>query len=255
MFDKARSITDLRRKLSLNQPSVGSWLQIPSSATAEIMASSGYDWLAVDLEHGSISTSQLPDIFRSIELNDCLPFARVASHSFFHLQAALDAGAAGLIIPNVRTLDDINFLSSYVNWPPQGTRGVGFSRANLYGQNFDYYKSFNQSIFLVGMIEDYNVIPHLSSMLSMRKLDAILIGPYDLSATLSVTGCFESEIFLSAIDTVFSICRQFSVPCGFHIVDIDPTALLQKISNGYLFNAYSIDSLFLAKSSSRPLIN
>lgn len=255
MIDKSQLISQLRCRLSSHKPSIGSWLQIPSSATAEIMASSGYDWLAVDLEHGSFSTSQLPDIFRSIELYNCLPFVRVSSHSFVDLQCALDAGAAGLIIPNIVSLEDVNYIYCYANWPPAGKRGVGFSRSNLYGKNFKYFQSFNQSIFLVGMIESSEALDKLPLILESRKLDSILIGPYDLSASLSITGSFNSPKFKSAIDTIFNLCKKYSTPCGFHVVEPSPSSLYEKIDSGYLFNAFSIDSLFLSNFSNCPSLD
>ena len=249
MIDKGSAIEKIRERLQRKDCSTGSWLQIPSSATAEIMAASGYDWLAVDLEHGSISISQLPDLFRSIELYDCLPFVRVASQSFDQLQSALDAGAAGLIIPNIKSVEEVIEIHSKCNWPPKGNRGVGFSRANMYGEKFELFKSFNQNIFLIGMIENKQAIEELPKILSKRLLDGILIGPYDLSASLGVTGETKNVSVERAVNRIKEICNEYNTPCGFHIVENKKEELTMKIREGFLLNAYSIDAIFLAKSA------
>ena len=233
-------------RLQRKDCSTGSWIQIPSSATAEIMAASGYDWLAVDLEHGSISISQLPDLFRSIELYDCLPFVRVASHSFDQLQSALDAGAAGLIIPNVNTEEEVIEIYSKCNWPPKGNRGVGFSRANLYGEKFQLFKSFNQNIFLIGMIESKQAIDELPKILSKRHF-GILIG-YVIRGVPGVTGEKERSVE-GAVSRIKEICERYNTPCGFHIVENKREELTTKMKEGFLLNAYSIDAIFLAKSA------
>ena len=77
-MNKTEALNNIRKKLSENKPTIGSWIQIPSNSNAEILGDAGYDWIAVDMEHGSISTSQLPDLFRALELNSTLPLVRLA---------------------------------------------------------------------------------------------------------------------------------------------------------------------------------
>ena len=135
-MDKILALEKIRDKLKSNKPSIGSWIQIPSSSFSEIFGDSGYDWLAVDMEHGSIDNCQLPDIFRSIELGNTLPLVRVANPNMKNIKLALDSGAGGIIAPMVESSDHLKNIISYASWPPNGIRGVGFSRSNLYGKNF-----------------------------------------------------------------------------------------------------------------------
>ena len=131
------NIIRIRQKLSENRPSIGTWQQIPHASISEILGESGYDWVAVDMEHGSISIDQLPDLIRAIELGGTLPLVRIAESKSKDCKQALDAGAGGVIAPMIESADQLNTIRASCCWPPAGTRGVGFSRANLFGKYFD----------------------------------------------------------------------------------------------------------------------
>ena len=251
-MNKSDKIREVRQNLHQGNTSIGSWMQISSGAVAEIMGDAGYDWIALDLEHGAFSLEKLPDIFRALELGGCLPLVRIAQQSAKDCKHALDCGAAGVIVPNIKSASQLQKIRNNIAWPPSGTRGVGFSRANLYGKNFLKYQEEAQSPLLIAMIEDAEAISNLTEILGVEGLDAILIGPYDLSASLGLTGDFNNTHFLSAIDTVRVKCIENSVPMGVHVVDPKPTDLREKIKDGYQFIAYGIDSVFLNESSMCP---
>ena len=139
MYDRRALINGVRKKLNNGLPTVGTWMQLPSTAVGEILGKAQYDWVVVDLEHGSMDVSQLPDIFRSIELGNSLPLARIATSSLKDAKNALDAGSGGVIVPMVESAQQLREMVNYCCWPPTGKRGVGFSRANLFGNNFQEY--------------------------------------------------------------------------------------------------------------------
>jgi 2-dehydro-3-deoxyglucarate aldolase len=251
-MNKLESIAILRSKLLSGNFSIGSWIQIPHASVAEIIGQSGYDWAAVDLEHGSISTHQLPDLFRALELGGTLPFARLAEGTSKDCKQALDAGAAGVIVPMIESSEHLMGIRDACRWPPAGNRGVGFSRANLFGRNFDSYSSEAQAPFLVAMIEHHRALKDLDKILKVSGLDAILIGPYDLSASMGITAQFEHPDFIASIAKIQTLCYENSIPCGIHIVDPNPRDLRSRIDEGYRFIAYSIDSVFLNKSCINP---
>ena len=102
-MNRLKKIQSIRKSLAENMPSVGSWMQIPHASVAEIMGQAGYDWVAVDMEHGAIAVHQLPDLFRALELGGTLPLARLAQGHTKDCKQALDAGAGGVIVPMVET--------------------------------------------------------------------------------------------------------------------------------------------------------
>lgn len=248
-FDK---ILAVRAKLHGLQVSLGSWMQLPHASVAEIMGQSGYDWVAVDLEHGSIGTQQLPDLFRALDLGPSLPLVRLASGGPVACKSALDAGAGGVIVPMVETAGQLESIVAACRWPPAGTRGVGFSRANLFGRHFEAYGREAQQPLVVAQIEHVRAVGNLRGILRVPGLDAIMVGPYDLSASMGLTGRFDHPDFKAQIDIVRAAAREAGIASGLHVVDPSPEALEKAVSDGFRFIAYSIDAVFLAKACRAP---
>ncbi len=230
-------------------------MQIPHPSIGEILGKAGYDWVAVDLEHGSIATSDLPNLFRAIELGGASPFARVAQGKMKDVKAALDAGARGLIIPMVQSAAQLEEVIAECLFPPAGKRGVGFSRANLFGKNFDQYVAqINEQLVIVAQIEHIDAVKDLDNILANPRLDAIMVGPYDLSASMGITGQFQHPEFVKAMNAVRTACEKRKFPAGVHVVTPNPTELKNKIIEGYKFIAYSIDGTFLHLSATCPAL-
>ena len=163
-MDKLAKIKSIRNKLINNIPSVGSWLQIPHPTIAEIFGKNNYDWIGVDLEHGSISINDLPDIFRAIELGGTLPLVRLSRDNHELGKKVLDAGAAGVIVPMVTSEKDIKDLIESLSWPPNGTRGVGYSRANLFGREFDNYNELEDILKNTSINSEIVMVPAFTGL-------------------------------------------------------------------------------------------
>ena len=252
-MNRLEAITTLRKKLDSAGHSIGSWIQIPHSSIAEIMGQAGYDWVAVDMEHGAIAVNQLPDLFRALELGNTLPLVRLAQGHPKDCKQALDAGAGGVIVPMVESEEQLVLVRDACRWPPAGNRGVAFSRANLFGKHFDSYILEAQQPLLVAMIENVKGVKRLESILKVEGLDSILIGPYDLSASMGITSQFEHPEFIVVIDKIRAACEAANIPCGLHVVEPSPDQLKQKLMDGYRFLAFSIDTVFLNNAAIRPI--
>ena len=175
-MDRLNKIKTIRENLAKGRSSIGSWIQIPDSSIAEIMGQSGYDWVAVDMEHGSISLCQLPDLFRALELGNTLPLARIAQGDAKDCKQALDAGAGGLIIPMVKSPEEVEFALKASKYPPQGKRGVGLARAQNYGENFDEYNDWQKNnIEVIIQIEHIEAVNNLEKILSVEGISGIFI--------------------------------------------------------------------------------
>jgi 2-dehydro-3-deoxyglucarate aldolase len=243
--NRLEAIRKVRAKLRADQTSVGSWMQIPSASVAEIMGQAGYDWIAVDLEHGAIGVQQLPDLFRAIELGGTLPLVRVARGDVTDCKHALDAGAGGIIVPMVESAAQLEAVRAACQWPPAGTRGVGFSRANLFGKHFEAYREEAQAPLLVAMIEHERAVAGLEGILAVRGLDAILIGPYDLSASMGLTAQFEEPRFVATLARIRAGAAKARIPCGVHVVAPSRAMVDQRSAEGFRFIAHGIDAQFL----------
>lgn len=244
-MNRIENLRNLRAKLNRGGCSIGSWIQIPHPSVAEIMGRSGFEWVAVDMEHGSIAVHQLPDLFRALELGGTLPLVRLAQGHAKDCKQALDAGAGGVIVPMIESAEQLAFVRDACRWPPAGSRGVGFSRANLFGKDFEAYREEAQSPLLVAMIENRRALEQLDAILAVPGLDALLIGPYDLSASLGTIAQFEHPDFTGAMQSILSRARNSGVPVGIHVVEPSRMQLDRRVAEGYRFLAYSIDSVML----------
>jgi 2-dehydro-3-deoxyglucarate aldolase len=253
-MNRLTAIQAIRTKLRGGGHSIGSWMQIPHPSVAEIMGQAGYDWVTVDMEHGAVAVHQLPDLFRALELGNTLPLARIAQGQPKDCKQALDAGAGGIIVPMIESAAQLIVVRDACRWPPAGTRGVGFSRANLFGKNFEDYRTEAQAPLLVAMIENHSAVAELEAILSVDGLDAILIGPYDLSASMGLTAEFDHPDFCATMEKIRTFAAAKSIPAGVHVVATSPVQLQQRLGEGYKFIAYSIDSVFLQTGCDFPLV-
>ena len=236
----------IKDKLKRGKFSIGSWIQLPEPAVVEIMAEAGFEWLAVDMEHGSISIETLPNLFRAMEKSGCIPFVRLSENNVVTIKRVLDAGARGLVVPMINCKEDAEKAIRAAKYPPQGIRGVGFSRANLYGAKFnDYLKKINEELIIILQIEHIRGVEKIEEILSVPGIDGYMIGPYDLSGSMNLTGQFDHPDFKKAIRKVFKSAKEHNIAAGIHIVQPRIGELKQRIKEGYGFLAYCLDSVFL----------
>lgn len=258
------NIKSIRAALAQDKPTIGTWLQFPSSEVAELLARAGYDWVAADMEHGTFGRTGLTDIFRAIECGGAAPFARLAEASRLQIKSALEAGAQGLIFPMIESRAQLNAAISWATYPGyddgrlpeeplRENRGVGFCRANAFGTQMEsYMKERASRVFLVAQIEHIRAVEHLEEILSHPRLDAIMVGPYDLSGSMGLTAQFEHPDFQAAMRRIHEVCRRHRPLMGLHIVQPDPAELARQVEQGSRFIAYGIDSVFLWNGARRP---
>ncbi len=249
-------LNSLRSILKAGKTSIGSWLQINSADVAELMAQAGYDWIVVDMEHGAFSSTDLPAIFRAIECGGAIPFVRLREVAKAPIKSALDAGAKGLIFPHIESYEQLDFAIKQASYPHHGgERGFGYCRANTYGKHFENYSTnLAYNIFFVAQIEHINAVNNLEKILSHTKLDAIMVGPYDLSGSMNIVGDFDNLEFASVMKQIESLCKSKNIPMGIHIAKPDPQALAKYVNDGYTFIAYGIDSVFLWQGATKPTV-
>ena len=246
---------DIRAKMKTGA-TIGSWLQIPSPDVAEIMGRAGYDWVAVDMEHGLFTRTGLADICRAIELGPCVPFARVAQATKNDIKGALEAGAQGLIFPMIESRAHLDDAISWAHYPDQGgSSGVGFCRANMYGKDFAAYREgAAKELILVAQIEHIRAVEELPHILAHPRLDAIMVGPYDLSGSMGLTGRFDHPDFIAVMQRIRETCARHGANMGTHVVEPDPAELAQCVKQGYRFISYGMDTRFLWRSVQRPAV-
>jgi 2-dehydro-3-deoxyglucarate aldolase len=236
----------MNKKEFFKELRLGSWIQIGHPAVAEIMASAGFDWLAIDLEHSAISLRETEDLIRIIELKRVKPFVRLSSNNPEQIKRVMDAGAHGVIVPMVKTHEDVEQAVRAVKYPPNGSRSIGLARAQGYGASFDDYFDWQQdNSIVVVQIEHIDAVRNLPEILSVPGVDAYITGPYDLSGSLGMPGRFDAPEFLDAMARIEDVAKKYGIPGGAHIVEPDPVELRRKIEGGNRFIAYGVDTRML----------
>lgn len=236
----------LKSKLHKHELSVGSWLTIPHQAVIEILATAGFEWLVIDMEHSPISIETTMNLIGHIQGNGIQALVRVSKNEEVIIKQVLDAGADGVIIPMVKNKEEAIQAVNYVKYPPIGKRGVGLNRAQKYGTAFDTYKDWvaKEAVIIV-QIEHIEAVENLDDILGVDGVDGIIVGPYDLSASMGYPGDYDREDVKAALDKIDVITKEHQKPLGFHVVDSNHEKIVEKIQKGYSFLAFSLDFFFL----------
>ena len=242
----------LRALWADGQTAINGWLAISNSFSAEVMAHQGWDSLTIDLQHGVIDYSALVPMLQAISTTATVPIVRVPWLEPGILMKALDAGAYAVICPMVNTREDAQKLVAYTSYAPNGTRSFGPVRATLYG-GADYAENANATVVRFAMIETAQALDNLDSILSVEGLDAIYIGPSDLSLSLGCTPTFDDvdPPVAQAIAHIAERAKAHGVVAGIH--NGRPDVAQARVALGYRFVTLGSDARLLAAGSQQLL--
>ncbi len=235
----------LKSKLSAGDLTVGGWAMIGHPASVEIMARSGFDWVAIDLEHTATDMACAEDMIRAADCGGAPALVRLTNNDENLIKRVMDAGATGIIVPMVETPDDAKAAVSALYYPPKGKRGVGLARAAKYGapDGFkDYQAWLSSEAVCIVQIEHINAVKNAEAILSVEGVDGYMLGPYDLSASMGLTGDLDHPEVLAAMDKVRETAKTLGKPGGLHVVEPDEKRLKEAAESGFTFIAYSIDT-------------
>ncbi len=238
---------DLRARLRGGELMFGTMLTLPEPAVAEILADVGFDWLFVDAEHGPLETAELAGILRAASRRvPCI--VRVAAAAEVPIKKALDLGAAGVIAPQVNSAEQAADVVRFARYAPEGGRGVGLARAHGYGMAFKgYVARANDEIAVIVQAEHVRAVDQIEAIVRVPGIDAVLLGPYDLSASLGKMGRVDDPEVLAAIEHVTTACRAAGMPLGYF--GIDAAAVQPYVERGYTLVVAGVDTLFLGQAA------
>jgi 4-hydroxy-2-oxoheptanedioate aldolase len=224
---------------------VNGWLAIPTAFSAETMAHQGWDSLTIDLQHGVVDYQAAVNMLTAISTTNTVPVVRVPWLEPGILMKTLDAGAYAVICPMVNTRADAELLVAATHYQPRGTRSFGPVRALLYG-GADYPKHANDTIVVFAMIETKQALDNLDEILSVKGLDAVYIGPSDLSLALGCTPVFDDvdPPVVEAIDHILARAKAHGLVAGIH--NGTPEAALKRVEKGFQFVTISSDARLMA---------
>lgn len=240
----------LRQAFREGRPSFGSWIQFGHPGVVEVMAQAGFAWLGIDLEHSVIGLETAFSLIQVIELSGCVPLVRLSANDPVQAKRVMDAGAHGVIVPAVQTVEDARRAVASVKYPPSGFRGVGLGRAHGYGPNFaDYVRELEEFAVVIVMIEHRDGVERVEEILAVRGVDGVFIGPYDLSASYGIPGQFEHPLMHAALARIRGAAKAAGVVPGIHVVHPPISQVRDRVGEGFRFIAYGGDMLFLVPAA------
>lgn len=242
----------LRASVAGGRPTIGTFVGTASPITAEICAAAGFDWLLLDLEHGAGGEEQVRTTVPFAAAYGVPTVVRVESEARIRAGRVLDAGAAGVMLPRLETVDQVRVAVAHLYYPPRGDRGVAtYNRACRFGLDPAALGRANDEVLGVVQIESGRAVANAEEMASVDGVDVLFVGPRDLSHDLGVPGQVDAPIFLEALDQVRLAARKHGKACGLLVPD--GAAAADKIADGWTFIAIGSDSTLLAAAASAQL--
>jgi 2-keto-3-deoxy-L-rhamnonate aldolase RhmA len=240
-----------RKRLRAGDLLMGSMVTLPTAASAEILAEVGFDWLFIDGEHAPLETAEILAMIQAVG-HRLACIVRVPGVEEAAIKKILDMGAEGVIVPLVNTVEQAESVVRFARYSPAGSRGVGLSRAHGYGLRFgQYLESANDRVTVIVQVEHAIAVENIEAIVKVDGIDAVLIGRYDLSASMGKIGQFDDPAVTSAIEHVTKTCQRAGMPLGHFGLSSD--AIRPFIDRGFTLITAGVDSFLLAGAARRLL--
>ena len=242
---------ELRERLRQGELVLGTILSLNSPDVAEILSQIGFDWLFIDAEHSTLDPHHLQAIFQAT--GDSIPcVVRIPALDEIVVKKTLDAGAAGVLVPQVHNAEQAEQLVRWGRYYPAGSRGLGFGRAQGYGLKVgEYLETANEDIVLSVQAESAEAVKNIEAIVKVEGLDAVLVGPYDLSASMGLPGQINHPDVKTAIQRVADVCKGVGMPVG--IFGLTAEAVQPYIDLGFRFIVAGVDTVMLGNAAGNLL--
>jgi 4-hydroxy-2-oxoheptanedioate aldolase len=229
----------VKAALQAGEPQVGTWLSFGNVFATRLMARVGFPWLTIDMEHSAIDWEQASLLFGAIADAGCVPLVRVPKGDHTHIKRVLDAGAMGIVVPMVDTVEEARTAIAAAKYPPVGNRSLGGGQHSI---NFDatageYFQQANDEILVVLQTESPQGVENAEEIYSLPGVDAIFIGPVDLRAQMRTPDGVDPspEAHEEMMQRVLTIGKQVGTPVGLHVQTVEDVE--QRIAEGWQFLA------------------
>ncbi len=241
----------VKAALKAGKPQVGTWLSLGNVTAARLLARVGFAWLTVDLEHSPVDWETAALLFGAIADAGCVPLARVPRGDHDHIKRVLDAGAFGVVVPMVETVEQAEAAVAAAKYPPVGTRSLGGA---LHALNFDaatadYYARANDEILVVLQTESPLGVQNAERIYRLPGVDAIFVGPNDLKARLRQPDGSDPtpEQFEQTLQQILSVGKKVGTPVGLHVQTVDDVR--RRVAEGWQFLAVGSDLKMLVSQA------
>lgn len=236
-------MNDFRARLRRGDKLIGPLVSLGSPQVSELFALAGFDWVWLDLEHAPLSLEQVQRHVQAVA-GRAGTVVRVPWNDPVHIKQALDLGCDGVLVPQVRTADEAARAVAAAKYPPQGVRSVGIARAQQYGMAVrECVTTANEQVAVLVQLEHIDAVPCADDILAIPGVDAVVIGPYDLSASMGRPGELTHPDVVAAVAALAAACTARGVPWGAFAPDA-PSAKTH-LARGATVIALGTDTLHL----------
>ncbi len=238
----------LKQKLQKRERLFAAWVSYAHPSITETFARAGFDFIAIDMEHSTITVEQAQRIIAACQSEGvpCLP--RPVSHSNDWFKPLLESGADGLLVQMVNTPEDVAAIIGHLKYPPVGNRSYGVNRAQAYGFDFDsYIQSWNDTSSFIIQVESIQAVENIDKLLAFDEIDGVMVGPYDIAGSLGVPGQTSHPLVIEASRKVIAACERFGKSCGTQVADASEESVQALFDLGYTYAILSSDLFVLWK--------
>jgi len=240
---------NLKDKIHSGEAVHGCWINLASTVSAEIVGQAGFDWLLLDLEHGAGDVAIMYQQLQVLSGSSSTPIVRIDNLSRPKVQRILDAGATGIMFPQIQTSQEADDAIRMMYYPPRGGRGMAkMVRATGFGRHADeYIASLEKNLVGVIQIETLNALQNIDDIAATEGVDVLFVGPNDLSLALGFFGQLDHAHYQKAIRDVATAAKKHGKATGVLLQDVNEYEMYHQL--GYRFLACGADSAFVRKGA------
>ena len=243
-------MADLRTRIRSGETLIGVFSDLASPMAVELCGHAGFDWIILDLEHGTATEADLLALLYAAGTTPMTPIVRPQSSERLRVGRALDLGAAGIMLPQLRSIDEVRTAVGYLRYPPTGQRGVALrtrgARLGTIG-HADIARVVNEQIVGIVQIESIGGLAAVDEIAALDEVDVLFVGPADLTHGLGIPGQFDDPTYLDALRAVVAACRAHGKAAG--ILIYDAAGLPPLLELGFTFIGLGSEGAFVSSGA------
>lgn len=249
-------LNKVKEKIQNKEKVLGTFFSMGNMSAMELLGYTGLDYVIIDTEHGQFDTETTMDLVRAAESVDLTPFIRIGDVTHKEIQRAVDMGAQGLIVPCLRTMDEMKKLVELSKFAPIGNRGFFMGRGAGFGYQEwasegleNFMARSNEKVLVLPQCETIEALESIEEIVAIEGIDGIFIGPFDLSIAMGIPGQFKDERFVAAIDRILKACKDVEKPAFIYTGSIEDSK--KYFEAGFEGVAHTIDAAVLTEGYKR----
>ena len=247
-------MADLRSRIRAGETLIGVFSDLASPLATELCGQAGFDWIILDLEHGAATEADLLALLYAVETTAMAAIVRPQSSERLRVGRALDLGAAGIMLPQLQSIDEVRTAVGYLRYPPTGQRGVALrtrgARLGTIG-HADVARVVNEQIVGIVQIESIGSLAAVDDIAALDEVDVLFVGPADLTHSLGIPGRFDEPAYLDALRAVVAACRTHGKAAG--ILIYDAAGLPPLLDLGFRFIGLGSEGAFVSAGAQAML--